>query len=85
MRVASQDLKRGCKKEGNRFFSRLCGDRTRGNGFKLKESSYRLDRRKKSPTVKVVSHWNRLPRDVMKVLSLEAFKTRLDRALSNLI
>jgi len=33
----------------------------------------------------VVRHWNRLPREVVDVLSLETFNIRLDRALSNLI
>ena len=28
--------------------------------------------------------WNRLPREIMNASSLEAFKTRLDGALSNL-
>ena len=37
LRVAFQYLKRGCKKEEDRLFSRVCCDRTRGNGFKLKE------------------------------------------------
>ncbi|KFW65286.1 hypothetical protein AS28_02206, partial [Pygoscelis adeliae] len=36
-------------------------------------------------TVKVVRHWNRLPREVVDAPSLEAFKARLDEALSNLI
>jgi len=40
LRVAFQYLK-GYRKEGDRPLSRVCGDRTRGNGFKLKEG--RLD------------------------------------------
>jgi len=33
----------------------------------------------------VVKHWNGLPREVVEAPSRETFKTRLDRALSNLI
>ena len=44
-----------------------------------------MDIRKKSFTVRVVRHWNRLPRDVVDALSLETIKARLDQALSNLI
>jgi len=35
--AAFQYLKGGYKKEGDRLFSRVCCDRTRGNGFKLKK------------------------------------------------
>ena len=53
MRAAFHHLKRGYKKEGDRVFSRVCGDRTRGNSFKLKEGRFRLDIRKKFYTIRV--------------------------------
>ena len=85
-RAAFQHLKGGCKKEGNRLFSRVCCDRTRGNGFKQKEGRFRLDIRQKGFfTMKVVRHRNRLPRDMVDVLSWEMLRVRLDGDLRNLI
>ncbi|GAB0208862.1 mitochondrial enolase superfamily member 1 [Grus japonensis] len=83
--VAYQYLKGAYRKAGEGLFMRECSDRTRGNGFKLKEGQFRLDVRKKFFTVRVVRRWNRLPREVVEVPSLEVFKTRLDEALGNVV
>ncbi|KFP20913.1 hypothetical protein Z169_05985, partial [Egretta garzetta] len=83
--VAFQYLKGAYRKDGDRLFSRVCSDGTRGNVFKLKEGRFRLDIRKKFFTMRVVKHWNGLPREVVEAPSLETFKARLDGALSNLI
>ncbi|GAB0186343.1 mitochondrial enolase superfamily member 1 [Grus japonensis] len=83
--AAYQYLKGAYRKAGEGLFIRECSDRTRGNGFKLKEGRFRLDVRKKFFTVRVVRHWHRLPREAVDAPSLEVFKARLDEALGNLV
>ncbi|KFZ46455.1 hypothetical protein N321_03918, partial [Antrostomus carolinensis] len=55
------------------------------DGFKLEKGRFRLDIRKKFFNMRVVDYWNRLPREVVEVPSLEISKVRLDGALSNLL
>ncbi|KFP09930.1 hypothetical protein Z169_09819, partial [Egretta garzetta] len=83
--AAFQYLKGAYRKDGERLFHRASCVRTRGNGFKLEQGRFRLEVRKKFFTMRVVKHWNRLPREVVEAPSLETFKARLDGALSNLI
>jgi len=45
--AAFQHLKGACGKDGAKLQSRACCNRTRGNGFKLKEVRFRLVIRKK--------------------------------------
>jgi len=54
--AAFQYLKGAYKKDGDSLFSRTCCDRTRGDGFILKEGRFRLDIRKKIFTAWVVKH-----------------------------
>jgi len=83
--AAFQYLKGAYRKDGENIFSRACCDRTRSNGFKLREGTFRLRIRKKFFTLRVVKHWNRLLREAVEAPSVETFKARLDGALTNLV
>jgi len=80
-----QYLKGAYKQEGEWLFARVDSDRTRGTGFKLRQGRFRLDIRKKFFTERVVTHWNRLPKEAVGAPSLKAFKARLDVALGSLV
>ena len=67
------------------MFTRVDSDRTRGNGFKLRQGRFRLGIRWKFFTQRVVAHWNRLPKEAVDAPSLETFKARLDVALGSLV
>ena len=73
------------RKDGEGLFTRVCSDRTRGNGSKLKKGRFRLDIRKKFFPMRVVRPWPSLPREAVAAPSLAVFKARLDGALSNLV
>ena len=83
--VAFQYLKGAYKQERERLFTWMDSDRTRGNGFKLRQGRFKLDIKRKFFTQRVVTHGNRLPKEVVDAPSLNAFKTKLDVALGSLV
>lgn len=54
--VAFQYVKGASKKDRNRLFNSVCSYRTKGNGFTLEPGRFRLDKRKKCFTMRVVKH-----------------------------
>ena len=83
--AAFQNLKGVYKQEGEWLFMRVDSDDTRGNGLKLGQGRFRLDVRRKFFTQRVVTQWNRLPKEVVDSPFLEALKARLDVALGSLV
>jgi len=65
--VFLQYLKEAYRKAGEGLFIRVYSNRIRGNGFKLEESRFRTDMRKKFFIGRVVRHKNRLPRESLDV------------------
>jgi len=80
--AAFQYLKGAYRKDGENIVSRTCCDRTRSNGFRLREGRFRLGIRKKFFTMRVMRQWNLLPREAVTAPSLEVFKASLDGALN---
>jgi len=60
--AAFEYLEGAYRKDGENLFSRAYYNRTSSNVFKVREGRFRLDIRKKFFTMRVVKHWNRLPR-----------------------
>ena len=60
-------------------------DRTRGDGFKLRQGRFKLDIRRKLFTQRMVTRWNRLAREVVDAPSLKTFQARLDVAQGRLV
>jgi len=83
--AAFQYLKGACRKDGEYLFSKTCCDRTRSNGFMLREGRFSLDVRKKFLTIRAVKQWNRFPREVVEAPSLGTLQSELVGALSNLV
>jgi len=85
LRNADKYLQGGCQEDGARLFSVVPSDRTRGNGHKLKHKKFHLNTRKNFFMLRVMEHWNRLPRGAVDSPSLGILRTCLDEVLCSLL
>jgi len=53
--------------------------------YKLKHRKFHLNMRKNFFPLRVMEHWNRLPREVVECPSLEIFKTHLHKVFCSLL
>lgn len=73
------------QQDGARLFLVVPGNRTGGNGFKLKYGKFHLHVGKNCFPVMLTEHWNSMPREVAESLSLQMFESCLDVILDNVL
>lgn len=79
--MSFQYLKRAYRKAGEGRFIGNYSNRTRSNGFKLKEGRFGLDIRRKFFTVRVMRQWNKLLRKAVNAPILEVLQAMWDGTL----
>ena len=75
----------GRQMDETRIISVVCSDRTRSNGLKLDHRKFHTNIWRNFFMVRVMEHWNRLPREVVDSPSMEISRTHLDAHLCALL
>jgi len=63
----------------------VCSDRTRNSGLKLEHKKFHTNMWKNFFMIRMMEHWNSLPRDTVEFPSMEIFKTQLSAYLCDLL
>lgn len=66
-----QHLKGGYKEDWDSLLTRSHTEKMRGNRYKLLPGTFQLDTREKIFTMRTISHWNHLPREVVDSPTLD--------------
>jgi len=64
-----------------RILFMVCSDRVKSNGLKLEQRKFHANMQKNLFMVRMMEHWNRLPREAVEAPSMQIFKTSLDAYL----
>ena len=63
----------------------MCSDRTMSSDLKLEHRKFCTNMQKNFFMVRVMEHWNMLPKEVMESLFVQIFMTCLDAYLCDLL
>lgn len=69
-----QYLRRGCQKDGARYITEACSRRIGHDNYKQRGDVLTAKKGKKKINMKIIKHWNRMPRVAMESPSSKNWK-----------